>query len=66
MIFFENSYSLRYPHSGLRTGFIVAGKRVGENVLYIDLSGSELDKRARGPRAAEEKRIFTEAVFSRN
>ena len=61
MIFFENSYSL-----DTRTQVedrIHRRGQTGENVLYIDLSGSELDKRV--VRALQKKEDLYEAVFSK-
>ena len=61
MIFFESSYSL-----DTRTqdeDRIHRRGQTGENVLYIDLSGSELDKRV--VRALQKKEDLYEAVFSK-
>ena len=61
MIFFESSYSL-----DTRTqdeDRIHRRGQTGENVLYIDLSGSELDKRVL--RALQKKENLYDAVFSK-
>ncbi len=61
MIFFESSYSL-----DTRTqdeDRIHRRGQTGENVLYVDLSGSELDRRV--VRALQKKEDLYEAVFSK-
>ena len=61
MIFFESSYSL-----DTRTqdeDRIHRRGQVGENVLYIDLSGSELDRRV--VRSLQKKEDLYDAVFSK-
>ena len=61
MIFFESSYSL-----DTRTqdeDRIHRRGQTGENVLYIDLSGSELDRRV--TRALQKKEDLYNAVFSK-
>jgi hypothetical protein len=61
MIFFENSYSLD-TRTQVEDRIHRRGQR-GENVLYIDLSGSELDRRV--VRALQKKKDLYEAVFSK-
>lgn len=61
MIFFESSYSLD-TRTQDEDRIHRRGQR-GENVLYIDLSGSELDKRV--VRALQKKEDLYEAVFSK-
>ena len=61
MIFFDSSYSL-----DTRTqdeDRIHRRGQVGENVLYIDISGSELDRRVM--RALQKKEDLYDAVFSK-
>jgi hypothetical protein len=61
MVFFESSYSL-----DTRTqdeDRIHRRGQTGENVLYIDLAGSELDRRV--VRALQKKQGLYEAVFSK-
>ena len=61
MIFFESSYSL-----DTRTqdeDRIYRRGQTGENVLYIDLSGTELDRRV--VRALQKKEDLYDAVFSK-
>ena len=61
MIFFENSYSLD-TRTQVEDRIHRRGQR-GENVLYIDLAGSELDRRV--VRALQKKEDLYEAVFSK-
>jgi len=61
MIFFESSYSL-----DTRTqdeDRIHRRGQIGENVLYIDLSGSDIDRRV--VRALQKKEDLYDAVFSK-
>jgi hypothetical protein len=61
MIFFENSYSL-----DTRTQVedrIHRRGQIGENVLYVDLAGTELDRRV--VKALQKKESLYKAVFSR-
>lgn len=61
MIFHENSYSLD-TRSQIEDRVHRRGQR-GENVLYIDLAGTELDRRV--VRALQQKQDIYEAVFSK-
>jgi hypothetical protein len=61
MIFFENSYSLD-TRTQVEDRIHRRGQR-GENVLYIDLAGTELDRRV--VRALQKKEDLYEAVFSK-
>lgn len=61
MIFFESSYSLD-TRTQDEDRIHRRGQR-GENVLYIDLSGSDLDRRV--VRALQKKENLYEAVFSK-
>jgi SNF2 family DNA or RNA helicase len=61
MIFFENSYSLD-TRTQVEDRIHRRGQR-GENVLYIDLAGTDLDRRV--VRALQKKEDLYEAVFSK-
>ena len=61
MIFHENSYSLD-TRTQVEDRIHRRGQR-GENVLYIDLAGTELDRRV--VRALQKKEDLYEAVFSK-
>jgi hypothetical protein len=61
MIFFENSYSLD-TRTQVEDRIHRRGQR-GENVLYIDLAGTELDRRV--VRALQKKEDLYDAVFSK-
>jgi SNF2 family DNA or RNA helicase len=61
MIFFENSYSLD-TRTQVEDRIHRRGQR-GENVLYIDLAGTELDRRV--VMALQKKEDLYEAVFSK-
>jgi SNF2 family DNA or RNA helicase len=61
MIFFENSYSLD-TRTQVEDRIHRRGQR-GENVLYIDLAGTELDRRV--VRALQKKEDLYAAVFSK-
>ncbi len=61
MIFFENSYSLD-TRTQVEDRIHRRGQR-GENVLYIDLAGTELDRRV--VQALQKKEDLYEAVFSK-
>ena len=61
MIFHENSYSLD-TRTQVEDRIHRRGQR-GENVLYIDLAGTELDRRV--ARALQKKEDLYEAVFSK-
>ena len=61
MIFFENSYSLD-TRTQVEDRIHRRGQR-GENVLYIDLAGTELDRRV--VRALQKKEDLYKAVFSK-
>src|SRR4029077_13800948 len=61
MIFFENSYSLD-TRTQVEDRIHRRGQR-GENVLYIDLAGTELDRRV--VKALQKKEDLYKSVFSR-
>jgi SNF2 family DNA or RNA helicase len=61
MIFFENSYSLD-TRTQVEDRIHRRGQR-GENVLYIDLAGTDLDRRV--VKALQKKEDLYEAVFSK-
>jgi SNF2 family DNA or RNA helicase len=61
MVFFENSYSLD-TRTQVEDRIHRRGQR-GENVLYLDLAGTELDRRV--VRALQQKEDLYEAVFSK-
>ena len=61
MIFFENSYSLD-TRTQVEDRIHRRGQR-GENVLYIDLAGTELDRRV--VKALQQKQDLYDHVFSR-